>query len=155
MGYTSKLIASAELVNDSETVVVKAEDQATIVYSTPNGGESEITGKVLGIELGGTRPSSNQYGPLYDGIATSVYNSDKLGNFRNASSHYSPEAFLIEVEGEEEGEVSNVYVPVNKIQSIEVTPANVEDSQTLPGDDTPGQEGIVETPDGPTGEDNF
>ena len=78
MGYTAKLVCSAELVKDGESQALKVEDQVTVKYATPNAGEVEVTGKVIGIQLGGVRPSANQYGPLFDGIATSTYNADKL-----------------------------------------------------------------------------
>ena len=142
MGYTAKLVCSAELVKDGESQALKVEDQVTVKYATPNAGEVEVTGKVIGIQLGGVRPTSNQYGPLFDGIATSTYNADKLANFREATSHYAPDAFLVEVTEEaEEGEeavVSNVYVPVAKIIEITVTPAN--DSGEEGGSDEPTPE---------------
>lgn len=139
MGYTAKLVCSAELVKDGKAQVLKAEDQVTVKYATPNAGEVEVTGKVLGIQLGGVKPSANQYGPLFDGIATSTYNADKLANFREATSHYAPDAFLVEVTEEaaegEEPVVSNVYVPVDKIVKLTVTPANEETSDDS-GDDS-------------------
>ena len=142
MGYTAKLVCSAELVKDGESQALKVEDQVTVKYATPNAGEVEVAGKVIGIQLGGVRPTSNQYGPLFDGIATSTYNADKLANFREATSHYAPDAFLVEVtEAAEEGEeavVSNVYVPVAKIIEITVTPAN--DSGEEGGSDEPAPE---------------
>lgn len=134
MGYTAKLVCSAELVKDGEAQVLKAEDQVTVKFATPNAGEVEITGKVLGIQLGGVAPSANQYGPLFDGIATSTYNADKLANFREATSQYAPDAFLVEVTEEaaesEEPAVSNVYVPVDKIIELTVTPANGEEGSS-------------------------
>ena len=139
MGYIAKLIPSVELVNGEDVVALKADDQVSVVISTPNEGEVEVAGKVLGIQLGGVQPSPNQYGPLFDGIATSTYNADRLGNFRDATAHYAPEAILVQTEEKE-----NIFVLIEKIQTIEVTPANEDE-----------QEGTVETPAGPTSEDNF
>lgn len=143
MGYTAKLVCSAELVKDGEAQTLKVEDQVTVKFATPNAGEVEVTGKVLGIQLGGVKPSSNQYGPLFDGIATSTYNADKLANFREATSHYAPDAFLVEVTEEaaegEEPVVSNVYVPVDKIVELTVTPANEEESGDDSGSDDSGE----------------
>ena len=132
MGFTAKLIAAAELVKDGEAQQVKVDDQVTVKFAAPRG-EVEVSGKVLGIQLGAVRPSVNQYGPLFDGIATSVYNADNLGNFRDATAHYAPDAFLVGVEEEaEEGEepvVTNVYVPIAKIVELSVTPANEEEGE--------------------------
>lgn len=141
MGFTAKLIATAELVKDGETQTLKVEDQVTVTMKTPNCGDVEVTGKVLGIQLGAVKPTSNQYGPLFDGIATSTYNADKLGNFRDATAHYAPDALLLEVKEEatEEGEeatTSNVYVPIDKIVKLTVTPANDSEGGEDGGDNT-------------------
>lgn len=125
MGFTAKLICTAELTKDGETQQIKVDDKITATISTPNSGEMEVSGKVVGIQLAGVVPTSNQYGPLFDGIATSTYNSDKMGNFRDATAHYAPEAFLVELESEEEdAEPENVYVPIRSIVELSVTPAN-------------------------------
>ena len=151
MGFTAKLICTAELTKDDEVQQVKVDDKVTVTMATPNSGEVEVSGTVVGIQLAGVKPTSNQYGPLFDGIATSTYNSDKLGNFRDATAHYAPEAFLVQVDSEEEdAEPENVFVPIYNIVELSVTPANDE----VEGSDD-GSSGTVETPAGPTEEDNF
>ena len=129
MSFVGRLIPSAVLIKGSASFQLKTGDTIeSLVYAGPYEPKTLANVKVAGFELS-TPVSGNNFGEIYDGIATYMYHTDDMSNFRDAASTYVVSALIVEVTDESDA-THLERVNVSQIVSLSGTFENEDGSKT-------------------------